>query len=211
MLNILIVDDHEIVRAGVRNVLKITHNPTFIAEAFNETTTKELLRSTEFQLIIMDVQMPNTDTVGMINYIRNNYSNTKLLMFSMTAEKIYADKYYNEGVMGFVAKSAGLNELSKAIDLVLSGRKYFSDSFMEHLAQENQQHLFENPFNKLSNKELELSKELMKGTSVVSIAKRLGINSSTLASHKANIFQKLDVSNVVELITIGKLHHVSIE
>jgi two-component system invasion response regulator UvrY len=132
-------------------------------------------------------------------------------MFSMTPEKIYANKFYNEGVMGFVSKSAGLNELSKAIDLVLNGRKYFSESFLEHLAQGNTFSRFENPFTKLSSREMEVTMELMKGVPIASIALNLAINSSTLASHKAHIFQKLDVSNVGELIAIGKLHNIITE
>jgi two-component system invasion response regulator UvrY len=211
MLNFLIVDDHEIVRAGVKNVLQITFQPDSISEASNELTTKELLLQKVFDLIIMDVQMPNTDTIGLVKYIRTQYPDSKLLMFSMTPEKIYANKFYNEGVMGFVSKSAGLNELSKAIDLVLNGRKYFSESFLEHLAQGNTFSRFENPFTKLSSREMEVTMELMKGVPIASIALNLAINSSTLASHKAHIFQKLDVSNVGELIAIGKLHNIITE
>lgn len=208
MLNFLIVDDHEIVRAGVKNVLRMTFKPDEIVEASNELTTKAALLQTAFQLIIMDVQMPNTDTIGLVSFIRSNYPESKLLMFSMTPEKIYANKFYNEGVMGFVSKSAGLNELCKAIDLVLNERKYFSESFLEHLAQGDTFSRFENPFGKLSAREMEVTMQLIKGISSASIAQHLSINSSTLSSHKAHIFQKLDVSNLSELIAIGKLHNI---
>jgi len=210
MLNFLIVDDHEIVRAGVKNVLRITFKPDEIDEAYNESTTKDLLTKKKYQLIIMDVQMPNTDTIGLVSYIVANYPDAKLLMFSMTQEKIYANKFYNEGVMGFVSKSAGLNELCKAIDLVLNNRKYFSESFLEHLAQGDTFSRFQNPFSKLSAREMEVTHELIKGSSTAAIANQLTINSSTLASHKAHIFQKLDVNNLSELIAIAKLHNIGI-
>jgi len=209
MLNFLIVDDHEIVRAGVKNVLRITFKPDEIDEAYNESTTREMLTKKKYQLIIMDVQMPNTDTIGLVSYIVANYPDAKLLMFSMTQEKIYANKFYNQGVMGFVSKSAGLNELCKAIDLVLNNRKYFSESFLEHLAQGDTFSRFQNPFSKLSSREMEVTHELIKGTSTASIAIQLTINSSTLASHKAHIFQKLDVNNLSELIAIAKLHNIT--
>jgi DNA-binding NarL/FixJ family response regulator len=112
--------------------------------------------------------------------------------------------------MGFVSKSAGLNELCKAIDLVLNNRKYFSESFLEHLAQGDTFSRFQNPFSKLSSREMEVTHELIKGSSTAAIANQLTINSSTLASHKAHIFQKLDVNNLSELIAIAKLHNIVI-
>jgi two-component system invasion response regulator UvrY len=211
MVNFLIVDDHEIVRAGVKNVLRMTFKPDEIAEASDELSTRAMLLQKKFQLIIMDVQMPNTDSIGLVSFIRENYPESKLLMFSMTPEKIYANKFYNEGVMGFVSKSAGLNELSKAIDLILNNRKYFSEAFLEHLAQGNTFSRFENPFGKLSTREMEVTMELIKGIPIATIASRLSINNSTLASHKAHIFQKLDVNNLSELIAIGKLHNIITE
>jgi len=208
MLNFLIVDDHEIVRAGVKNVLRMAFKTDDIAEACNEVTTRAMLQQKKFEMIIMDVQMPQTDTIGLVSFIRGNYPDSKLLMFSMTPEKIYANKFYNIGVMGFVSKSAGLNELSKAIDLVLNNRQYFSESFLEHLAQGDTFSRFENPFKKLSSREMEVVFELMKGINIAQIANQLSINSSTLASHKAHIFNKLDVNNLSELIAICRLHNV---
>ena len=73
MVNFLIVDDHEIVRAGVKNVLRMTFKPDEIAEASDELGTRAMLLQKKFQLIIMDVQMPNTDTIGLVTYIRENY------------------------------------------------------------------------------------------------------------------------------------------
>ena len=208
MLNFLIVDDHEIVRAGVKNVLRMAFKPDEIAEAWNELTTRAMLLQKKFEMIIMDVQMPQTDTIGLVSFIRESYPDSKLLMFSMTPEKIYANKFYNIGVMGFVSKSAGLNELCKAIDLVLNNRQYFSESFLEHLAQGDTFSRFENPFGKLSIREMEVVLELMKGSNQAQIANQLSINSSTLASHKAHIFHKLDVNNLSELIAIGRLYNV---
>ena len=208
MLNFLIVDDHEIVRAGVKNVLRMAFKPDEIAEACNELTTRAMLLQKKFEMIIMDVQMPQTDTIGLVSFIRESYPDSKLLMFSMTPEKIYANKFYNIGVMGFVSKSAGLNELCKAIDLVLNNRQYFSESFLEHLAQGDTFSRFENPFGKLSIREMEVVLELMKGSNQAQIANQLSINSSTLASHKAHIFHKLDVNNLSELIAIGRLYNV---
>jgi len=212
MINFLIVDDHEIVRAGIKNVIKLLYQPGIICEASNEAAAREEILQRNFELIIMDVQMPNTDPISLISFIHANNPESKVLMFSMTPEKIYANKFYNAGVMGFVSKGAGLNELTKAIDLALNGRKYFSAAFAEQLvvngsASSN----FTNPFEKLSSRELQVAKLMMneKGTAV--IAEKLSLNPSTLASHKAHIFQKLGINSLAELIAIGNLHSITAE
>ena len=212
MINFLIVDDHEIVRAGIKNVVKILYQPDMICEAQNEATAREHLLRSNFELIIMDVQMPNTDPISLINFIHEQHPESKVLMFSMTPEKIYANKFYNAGVMGFVSKGAGLNELTKAIDLALNGRKYFSAAFAEQLTVGGSSNdSFVNPFEKLSSREMQVAKLMMKEKAITAIAEKLSLNPSTLASHKAHIFQKLGINTLAELIAIGNLHSVAVE
>ncbi len=210
MINFLVIDDHQVVRRGIKNVINLYYKPEVICEAQNETEARENLLQRNFDLIIMDVQMPDTDPLALIDFIRELNPDCKVLMFSMTVEKIYANKFYNAGVMGFVSKSAGLNELTTAIDLALSGRKYFSAAFTDQLmvngsASEN----FTNPFEKLSSREMQVAKLMMKEKAVTSIAKQLSLNPSTLASHKSHIFQKLGINSLNELITMGTLHGIT--
>ena len=207
-MNFLIVDDHEIVRSGIRNVLGVLYKPDNIFDAIDEESAMLVYVERAYDLVIMDVQLPKTDTIRLIEFMLMKNSETKLLMFSMTPEKIYASKFYNAGAMGFVSKSAGLDELTKAIDLVLNGRKYYSRSYTDQQSLYSKNHNFTNPFELLSSREMEVAMLLLKGSTIVTISDQLAINPSTVASHKAHIYQKLGVDTSGELIAIGRLNNI---
>ena len=207
-MNFLIVDDHEIVRSGIRNVLGVLYKPDNIFDAIDEESAMLVYLERAYDLVIMDVQLPKTDTIRLIEFMLMKNSETKLLMFSMTPEKIYASKFYNAGAMGFVSKSAGLDELTKAIDLVLNGRKYYSRSYTDQQSLYSKNHNFTNPFELLSSREMEVAMLLLKGSTIVTISDQLAINPSTVASHKAHIYQKLGVDTSGELIAIGRLNNI---
>ena len=207
-MNFLIVDDHEIVRSGIRNVLGVLYKPDNIFDAIDEESAMLVYVERAYDLVIMDVQLSKTDTIRLIEFMLMKNSETKLLMFSMTPEKIYASKFYNAGAMGFVSKSAGLDELTKAIDLVLNGRKYYSRSYTDQQSLYSKNHNFTNPFELLSSREMEVAMLLLKGSTIVTISDQLAINPSTVASHKAHIYQKLGVDTSGELIAIGRLNNI---
>ena len=201
-MNLLIIDDHEIVRAGVKNVLKDTYPNAFIFEAFDERSALEIVKQQQHDLIIMDVQMPQTDTFGLLGFIKMKYPAARVLIFSMSNENIYAKRFIKSGAMGFVSKSAGLVELLKAVDMAMNGRKYISDQFADQLANELSEENTNNPFDTLSKREFEVAGLLVKNKSVTEIGDILSINSSTVASHKARVFEKLGVQNITELIEL---------
>ena len=204
----LIVDDHEIVRSGIKNVLNVLYKPDNIFEAIDEESAMIQYDERAYDLVIMDVQMPKTDTIRLIEYMVKQNPGIKVLMFSMTAEKIYAGKFYNAGAMGFVSKSAGLDELTKAIDLVLNGRKYYSTAYTDQHSLNAKNSNLANPFTSLSSREMEVALLLLQGSTIVTIGNQLAINPSTVASHKAHIYQKLGVDTLGELIAIGRLNNI---
>ena len=207
-MNFLIVDDHEIVRSGIRNVLGVLYKPDNIFDAIDEESAMLVYLERAYDLVIMDVQLPKTDTIRLIEFMVQQNPEIKVLIFSMTPEKIYASKFYNAGAMGFVSKSAGLDELTKAIDLVLNGRKYYSRSYTDQQSLYSKNHNFTNPFELLSSREMEVAMLLLKGSTIVTISDQLAINPSTVASHKAHIYQKLGVDTSGELIAIGRLNNI---
>jgi DNA-binding NarL/FixJ family response regulator len=131
MKNFLLIDDHEIVRSGTKNVLQELFKPCEIFEAKDEKSALTQLKARKYDLVIMDVQMPDTDTAGLMGYIKTRYEDTRVLMFSMSSETVYAKRFLKAGAMGFVSKNAGLIELKKAVELVLNDRKYISEALAE--------------------------------------------------------------------------------
>ncbi|MEN9571536.1 MAG: hypothetical protein RL172_2767 [Bacteroidota bacterium] len=205
MRNFLLIDDHEVVRAGVKIVLTELYKPSTIYEAHDEKSALKQLKSTHFDLVIMDVQMPDTNTVSLIEYITITYPDVKVLMFSMSAENIYAKRFLKAGAMGFVSKNAGMAELKKAIDLVLGNRRYISETLIDIMAGDIGKKENGNPFDKLSARELDIATLMMKGKSISEIADQLNITVSTTGTYKSRLFDKLSVKNIAELIELGRV------
>jgi DNA-binding NarL/FixJ family response regulator len=154
----------------------------------------------------MDVQMPDSDTGGLMEYIKTVYTHARVLIFSMTAESIYAKLFLKAGAMGFVTKNSGLTELQKAIDMILNNRIYMSNHLLEQLVVDLGGNKVSDPFEKLSAREIEIVSLLTSGKSLTEIAEILSLAISTVGTYKARLFEKLKVNNLVELIEMWRLY-----
>ena len=207
MKNFLVIDDHEIVRSGVKNILSEFFESCEIYEACDGESAVLQLKQRHFQLVIMDIQMPGTDALDMMEFIKINSPQTAVLIFSMAPENAYAKRFLKAGAMGFVSKDAGLTELKKAISLVLDNRKYLSPDLAEQLIGDLGKPAIINPFDKLSTREFEIASLLIKGTSIKEISGMLSINNSTTGTYKSRIFEKLRVKNIIELSDIDRVYN----
>lgn len=207
-MNFLIIDDHEVVRAGVKNVLTELYKTASIYEAADEKTALHYLKTIPIDLAVMDVQIPETNTTGLMEFIKNTYPLTRVIIFSMSAESIYAKRFLKAGAMGFVSKNAGLQEFKKAIELVMQNRKYISENLAQLLATGIGMKEKDSPFENLSSREFDIATLLMKGKSISEIAELLNLNISTVGTYKARLLEKLGVKNMVELIELGKVYNI---
>lgn len=203
----LLLDDHEIVRNGVKNVIQELFKPCTVYDTGDEDVFIRYLKKKEIDLVIMDVQMPNVDTPGLMEYIKNNYPGIKVLIFSMSAENIYAKRFLKAGAMGFVSKSADVSELKKAIGLALNSRRYISDNLSNLLADQISAKETTDPFQKLSAREFDIAAALMRGDSISEIGAASNISVSTVGTYKARVFKKLAVNNISQLIETGRLYN----
>jgi two-component system, NarL family, invasion response regulator UvrY len=202
---ILIADDHTIVRTGISVLIKAEYLNAQIDECSEGDCAWKRIQTTQYDLFVMDLNMPGTDSVNLLKNIFSLQPQLKVLILSMSSEEIYAKKYLQLGVMGFINKEADTTEIRKAITTVLNNRKYMSPVLQEIIAREaidgtSGTNLFEN----LSIRELEVMTHLVEGKNVSEIADILSIHISTVSTHKANILQKLKVTNVIELTRIVK-------
>ncbi|MFZ4058666.1 MAG: response regulator [Ferruginibacter sp.] len=199
MKQFLLVDDHVVVRSGLKMMMQEYFKPCEIMEASNGEEAKACLSKKQFDLIMLDIQMPNTDSLALMEYIHENYPDFKVLMFSMSAENIYAKRYLKAGARGFVSKDAPLQELNRAINQVLENRKYVSENLAMVLANDYSKGKSDNPFNRLSAREFEIAKLLLGGQTISDISKSINIQISTVGTHKSRLFEKLSVTNLLEL------------
>ncbi len=209
MKNFLLIDDHEIVRSGVKTVLLELFKPCEIFEASNEKEALDQFKARKYDLIIMDVQMPDTDSAGLLKNIKIKSPDVKVLVFSMSAENLYAKRFMKLGAMGFVTKNSGLSELIKAINLALNNRKYISEAFAEILAGEVGDEKSSNPFETLSSREFEIVSLIIHGKSLNEISDLLSIHSSTVSTHKSRLLEKLGVKNLPELLELARAFNLN--
>lgn len=135
MRRFLFVDDHAVVRSSFTKILSEPFKPVEVEEAGNGDEAIEKIKKTKFDLVIMDVQMPHTDTLGLVEFITNHSADTKILMLSMASEAVHAKRYLRAGANGYVSKQASLDEVTRAIDLILSGRNYISDTLADSIVR----------------------------------------------------------------------------
>ncbi|PVD52981.1 DNA-binding response regulator [Terrimonas sp.] len=208
MNSILIVDDHSVVRAGIMYLFSQESASLEIDEAKDGNNALALLKNKAYSLVILDVNIPGTDTVGFIEYMLTVYPGTKILVFTMNSEEGYGKRFLQMGVKGFLNKESPDEEIRKAVWTVLKGNRYISNNLAQLLSAEALDRKKENPFDELSKREFEVVLQLIKGDSVSLIAETMSLHASTIGTHKANIFQKLRVHNIIQLTDLAKLYGI---
>lgn len=208
-LKIIIADDHQIVITGLRLLLA---NAGIKADVDGLLSTEELVKSikkTDYDLVILDINMPGSDTHSIIHLMKSFRPEVKILIFSMNPEEMYARRYLKEGVMGYLMKDANEKDIIEAILKVLEGRIYISAKLKEVLSDNIITGKKENPFEALSPREFEVFKLLIKGVGVKEIAGLTNLHPSTISTHKANIHEKTQTRNVLQLKEIADTYGVS--
>jgi two-component system invasion response regulator UvrY len=209
MKKFLIIDDHEIVRRGLKLLISDFYPDAQILEARDGDTTLEQLKQNSFDLIILDVQMPNTNSFGLLEYIITRYPDTKVLVFSMGSETLFGKRFIRSGAKGYLSKEAPIDEVKKAIETVLSGRRYISEQLMDEFLEEAAGEKKSNPFTQLSDREFEIASFLLAGLHISEIATRLHLQPSTVGTYKSRIFEKLNISNLIQLKEIASIYNFS--
>ncbi len=201
-MRFLVGDDHSIVRMGVKLMLEEDYPDVTIEEAENGNEIVEKIKVHRYDLLILDFQLPNTDTFSVISNLLARDKRLKILIYSMVSETVYAVKLFQAGVKGFLSKEAQNTELLKAVDVVLHDGMYSSGQVWSGKSPDIA--LLSNPFAILSNKEMDILAYMIQGKTTKEMSTLLNLQLSTISTHKFRIFKKLKVSNTVELIALTK-------
>jgi len=200
MINILMVDDHAIVREGLRRIIEEKKE---MKVAFEATTGEEalyLISKEIFDVVLLDIAMPGKNGLQTLKEIKKYKSTIPVLMLSMHAEEQYALRAIKAGASGYLTKDSAPEELVIAIKKVYSGKKYISQEVAGLLTtdiyhKENKQlHEY------LSDREFEIMKLLIKGNSARKMATALSISDKTVSTYRSRIMKKMHMNNISELI-----------
>ncbi|KQS32282.1 response regulator transcription factor [Pedobacter sp. Leaf194] len=196
--SVLIADDHEIIRRGLKNLIS---DYWAGVEILNASTMQEALIETEKSpsLVIIDVNLPGGNNLKVIDQIKLVQPNAKILVFSSLNENIYAVPYLKAGASGYLTKNAEESEIVTAITTILAGSRYSSRNVKENMFNSILGNDADNPFTKLSARELEVAELLTKGIGVLEISNQLNLQMGTVSTYKLRLFQKLKIKSIIEL------------
>ena len=200
-MRILIADDHTIVREGVKMLLREAYPQADIVDAVDSVDMLARVDTGKWDVIITDISMPPGDSgLEAIKRIKEKTPSTPVLILSMYAPEQYAVRSLKAGASGYLTKSAAALELVKAVNKVLSGRRYISENVAGILADAFEKPDQERSIEHLSDRELEVFKLLAKGNSVADIAKQLILSANTVNTFRGRLLEKLKFQNNLELI-----------
>jgi DNA-binding NarL/FixJ family response regulator len=200
-MKILLIEDHSIVRYGVARMLTNMAPDVSIDEFADFNEALKRMGKEQYALAILDINIPNGNNLQMIQLMRLRQTDIKILVFSGLDEKMYALRYIREGADGYLMKNSPNQEMTDAVRCILNNEKYISPNIRRQLLQNAHHglHAADNPLSTLSDREMEVMQYLLQGHSIGAIARSMNLHISTVSTYKMKVFQKLEVTNVVDL------------
>jgi DNA-binding NarL/FixJ family response regulator len=199
---ILIVDDHPLVRSGLRLLIDCEPDLTVCGEAANVTDALRLVESEKPDLLIVDLSLKESSGLELIKRIKSKNTDVKMLVSSMFEESLYAERVLSAGALGYVHKQEGMERVIEAIRCVLSGRVWLSTAMSDRMLRRmtiSQAPPTQSPVHSLSDRELEVFEQIGRGRSTKDIARQLHLSIKTVETHREKIKAKLDLKSASEL------------
>lgn len=212
MKNILIADDHTIVRLGVAHIISTLPLPTTCVEAETFDKVISLLETNIFDVLILDINIPGGNNLQMIDAVKLRQPQIKVLVFSGYDEQLFAINYMQAGADGYLMKYTAEEEIKHAICTVLNQEKYMSAGTRQQMLNmlTPQREMVINPLSSLSAREIEVMNLMTKGMTIARIAEMLHLQVTTVSTYKTRIFDKLGIRNIVELLEKVKMFSSSL-
>ena len=208
-MNLMIVDDHLLIRAGMKLLLKNTPAYTVAAEAESGEEALRLLDAQPIDLVIMDISMPGMGGLACIREIRARFPAVKILVLSMHEDEEYIYKAMQYGAMGYLPKTSADNELFDALQALSQGRRYLSPNAQQSLMDimfRPAEEAADDPRSVLTAREREVFDELIRGCTITEIAEQLHLSVKTIDTHKTHIYAKLNCRRRSELVSLALQH-----
>jgi len=199
MIKLLVVDDHPVVRQGIRQMLAETNDIVVGNEAVNGTEALDRVRSDEWDVILLDLSMPGSDGLELVKQFRAERPRTPILILSMHPEDQFAMRAIRAGASGYLTKNSAPTELVTAIRRVAGGAHYLSPWLAERLAREISGEPTKPLHEQLSDREYQIMLKIASGTSVKEIAAELGLSPKTVGTYRFRLTRKMQLTTDAEL------------
>jgi two-component system, NarL family, response regulator NreC len=209
-LSVFIVDDHNLVRSGIRALIEAAPDLNVVGEAADGREAVDRISSLKPELVLMDVAMAGLNGIDAARQVHNALPQTRIIMLSMHEDRQYVFEALKAGAMGYVLKSAAFQDLISAIDTVMSNRNYISpalsDTVMNDYIRRAQGEEKSTELGRLSGREREVLQLIAEGNSSAEVGELLHISVRTVDTHRHNIMTKLEIHSIAGLTKFAIRH-----
>ena len=208
-LRLLLVDDHAIVREGLKRVLDPISRNWELTEAESGFQALAFLRKSAFDLALVDLSMPGMSGLELIRRIKGEFPGVRVLVLSMHAEQQYALRAFKAGADGYVTKDIAATELAGAVRKVAAGGAYVTESLAESVVRQLNGSSEAARHTLLTDRELDVLRRVAAGQRLTDIGNELHLSVKTVSTHKTRIQEKLQVSSTAEMIRYALEHRIN--
>jgi len=205
--SVVIMDEQPIVRMSIEVLLRKNSEIRVVLKSGSGIEVIEYIKKNKADLVIADIELPGTDGFSLLKRINDISPKTRVLFLSSKSEDYYAGRAIRAGANGFVSKRKDYNDIYKAVEMLLSGYSFFPSDTLNFLSNNSARRGDTNE-PPLSNREVTVLRYLVNGLTNKEIADQLLLSNKTISAHKSNIFSKLGVNTIVELIDYAKSHEL---
>ena len=204
MTRILLVDDHPIVRQGIKQVLAGAFHPALVGEAANAEEGLSEVRHTAWDVLVLDLTLPGVSGLDLLKDLRRERPSLPVLVLSMHPPDQFARRAMNAGAAGYLTKDSAPTELVKAVGEVMAGRRYLNPTVIEEMVTQAQQPASERrPHEALSDREYQVLRMIASGLTVSQVATRLSLSVKTISTYRARVLEKMNMRTTAELMHYG--------
>ena len=200
MISVFLVDDHELVRTGIRRILEDVRGLRVVGEAVSGEQAVQWCRDNQSDVILMDMNMPGIGGLEATKKILRFNPDTKIIVLTVQTETPFPLKVMQAGASGYLTKCSAPDEMIQEIRAVNAGQRYISPEIAQQIAlSQVTTSTTENPFKTLSDREMQITMMITKGNKVQDIAESLNLSPKTVNSYRYRLFEKLNINGDVEL------------
>ncbi len=205
-INILIVDDLDLVRTGIRHMLSDLETINVVGEADGGKAAVKMAKELIPDIVLLDLRMPDMDGLEVTQKIKKFNPKIKILILTAYNDDVYPARLLHVGASGYLTKNTSMEELAKAIHEVSEGKRYISPAIAQNLILKGLDTADSKPFEKLSDRELQVALMIAQGAKAPAISEKLNLSAKTINSYRYRIFDKLQVNGDVELALMAIRH-----
>ncbi len=206
LMNILIADDHELIRGGIKRLLSDSFEHLQFGEATNGPEVFEFIEKKSWDILILDLNLSGQSGLEVLKELKRRESKVPVLVLSMYPEEQFAVRVIKAGAAGYATKGGSTSDLVDAVKKIASGGKYITSSVAEKLIDAVDAGLDQTPDSVLSDREFEIFKLIASGKTVGEIARMLNRSVKTISTHRAHILQKMNLENNASIMQYAVSH-----